>query len=519
MKLKNPIIPGYYPDPSCLRVGEEYYVVTSSFEYFPGVPIWHSRDLVNWKQIGYCLTRDSQLPLQNCGDSRGIWAPTLRYHDGRFYMVTSNMHEGGHFYVYTDDIEGEWSEPIWVEGGGWDSSLHFDDDGKVYFTWFEIPNRVFQVEIDIETGKHLTEKRLIWTGTGTRSPEAPHLYHWFGQYYLMVAEGGTEYGHMCTIARSDNPWGPFESCPHNPIISHRSLDNPIQATGHGDIFQAHDGSWWIVFLGIRPVWYPPRYHLGRETFLAPVKWEEGWPVVGLGGFIKPVMEVDGLPLKPWGPEAEEPECVDFNQPLGLFWNYLRNPKSENYSLDERPGFLRLKGAAGTIAEEVSPTFLGRRQRHFQVIAETRVDFEPQVDGEEAGLTSYMNHKHHYEIAVTMEDGVKKLIFRRQIGTLVKIENEVAVKEGPVRLSVDIDKYWYRFSYAQDDEELKSFGKGEVQYLSTEVGGAFTGVYLAMYATGNGKACTVPADFDYFIYHIKPEEFEDEKDSMLDIDDI
>jgi alpha-N-arabinofuranosidase len=211
--------------------------------------------------------------------------------------------------------------------------------------------------------------------------------------------------------------------------------------------------------------------------------------------------------------------VEFDEPLGLFWNYLRNPHREQYSLDERPGWLRLKGSAEKLGMEVSPAFLGRRQRHFHVTAETLLDFEPQENGEEAGLVAYMNSRHHYEIAVVKKDDVKKLIFRRQIGTLVKIENEVELDDGFVTLYVDVDKYWYRFSYSQGEGQVIPFGAGEVQYLSTEVGGAFTGVYLAMYATGNGKECSVPADFDYFTYHIKPEEFDDEKESMLDLDDI
>ena len=221
MKYTNPIIPGFYPDPSICRVGEDYYLVTSSFEYFPGVPIFHSRDLIHWRQIGHCLTTATQLPLAQAGSSKGIFAPTLRYHAGRFYMVTTNVSVGKHFYVSTDDPAGQWSEPIWIDQSGIDSSLFFDDDGTVYFTWTKL-NGIYQAEIAIQTGELKHEPQLIWKGTGGRYPEAPHLYKINGSYYLMIAEGGTEYGHMETIARAESPWGSFQPCPHNPILTHRN---------------------------------------------------------------------------------------------------------------------------------------------------------------------------------------------------------------------------------------------------------------------------------------------------------
>jgi xylan 1,4-beta-xylosidase len=206
MPYANPIIPGFYPDPSVCRVGDDYYLVTSSFEYFPGVPVFHSRDLLHWRQIGHCLTRDSQLPLLSVRSSGGIYAPTIRHHNGRFYMVTTNVNGGGNFYVFTDDPAGEWSEPVFVEQGGIDPSLFFDDDGTVYFTSTG-DNGIYQSILNIQTGKRLSEIRHLWTGTGGRYPEAPHLYRINGRYYLMMAEGGTEYGHMETIARGDSPWG------------------------------------------------------------------------------------------------------------------------------------------------------------------------------------------------------------------------------------------------------------------------------------------------------------------------
>ncbi len=266
MNYQNPVIPGFYPDPSVCRVGEDYYLVTSTFQYFPGVPVFHSRDLVHWRQIGHCLTRASQLPLENASSYGGIYAPTIRYHDGVFYMITTNVNAGKHFIVSTSDPAGEWSEPVWIDQAGIDPSLLFDGD-RVYFSW-TMRGAIYQAELDIGTGKLLTEPRLIWRGTGGRYPEAPHLYKIDGTYYLMVAEGGTENGHMETLARSSSPWGPFEPCPHNPILTHRNRGaHSIQGTGHADVVQAHDGSWWAVFLAFRQVGPYPRFPSPRTRNL------------------------------------------------------------------------------------------------------------------------------------------------------------------------------------------------------------------------------------------------------------
>jgi xylan 1,4-beta-xylosidase len=497
MKYNNPVIPGFYPDPSVCRVGEDYYLVTSSFEYFPGVPVFHSRDLVHWRQIGYCLTRKSQLPLEGARTSGGIYAPTIRYHDGTFYMVTTNVTGGGHFYVHTQDPYGEWSKPIWVEGAEIDPSLFFDDDGKVYFT-HKARGGIVQSEIDIQAGKELTEKKLVWSGTGGKHPEGPHLYKINSRYYLMLAEGGTEYGHMVTIARSATPWGPFESCPHNPILTHRSTDNPIQATGHGDLIQAHDGSWWMVFLGIRPHGYPPCHHLGRETFLAPVSWtDDGWPVVGQNGTVSLEMEAQTLPLHPWD---EKDARDDFDEPnLHLCWNFLRNPHPEDWSLADRPGWLRLRGSPVSLDDIASPAWVGRRQRHFACRATTLLDFDPRRDGEEAGLTVRMNEHHHYEIAVTRLENNRFIIVRRRIGSLPAIVAREKIDAGPVTLEIKADRDTYTLSYALGEQGSRTLAQGETRYLSTEVAGGFTGVYFAMYATGNDQASTTPAFFDWFEY--------------------
>ncbi|MBZ0302988.1 MAG: glycoside hydrolase family 43 protein [Anaerolineae bacterium] len=511
-KYTNPVLPGFYPDPSVCRVGDDYYLVTSSFEYFPGVPVFHSRDLAHWRQIGHCLTRPEQLPLEHAPSSGGIYAPTIRHHDGRFYMVTTNVSNGGHFYVSTDDPAGSWSDPIWVpfssehgEGRSIDPSLFFDDDGKVYFTCNQSKIGIFQFEIDITTGEQLTASRLIWTGTGGQYPEAPHLYKINGMYYLLIAEGGTGYGHMVTIARSDQPYGPFESCPDNPILTHRSSDLPIQATGHADLIQTPAGDWWLVCLGIRPnpqnrSW-PPYHHLGRETFLAPVTWTKtGWPQVGP---VELAVEVESLPGE--SPVYDDEQTKDYHEDfaipeLALHWNFLRNPRSEDWSLDSHPGNLTLYGSELTLDDAGSPACVLRRQQHFRCLISTGTTFDPARDGEEAGLTVFMNENHHYDLALVRWNGQRCAIVRRRIGSLSAIVAQMPLPPGRVTLAVEADYLYYIFRCGLTGGEMHTLATGETRYLSTEVAGGFTGVYLGMYATGSGQRSSTPALFDYFEYH-------------------
>lgn len=507
-QYSNPVISGFHPDPSICRVGSDFYLVTSSFEYFPGVPIFHSRDLVHWKQLGHVLTRQSQLDLEGVISSVGIYAPTLRHHNGRFYMITTNVKMFRNFYVWAEHPEGPWSEPIWPEWPGIDPSLTFDDDGRVYITgtggfFGDEPKGIYQAEIDIVSGKLLTERRLIWQGTGVKAPEGPHLYRINGQYYLMIAEGGTEYGHMVTIARSDSPYGPFESNPANPILTHRSSGSSIQATGHADLVQLENGSWWAVFLGIRPVSVPfsgRHHHLGRETFLAPVNWSrDGWPVIGDGGKVAEKMDAGTLSFE--APEASLVERDEFDTGcLQPEWNFLRNPRDEDWSLTEQPGSLTLRGSSVTLNDTASPAFVGRRQQHFRCSVMTGLSFAPTQEGEEAGLTVYMNNRFHYEIALTCgADGENKVILRRRLGSLWKVEHEAGYEGNDIVLGLDANSSHYSFYYSSLDGERIPFGSGECALLSTEVAGGFTGVFFGLYATGNGKPSTAPAAFNWFQY--------------------
>ena len=502
----NPVIAGMAPDPSVCRVGDDYYLVTSTFEYFPGVPVYHSKDLVHWQMIGYSLSRPSQLPLIRLNRNGGIWAATIRYHDGTFYVVTNNKSEGhGNFFVHTKDPAGSWSDPIALDQGGIDPSLFFDDDGKVYLTTAGSPNcaaLICQSEIDIKTGKLLSDIKPLWSGTGGSSPEGPHLYKINGYYYLMIAEGGTEYGHSETIARSRSPWGPFEANPRNPILTHRNFKaSPIQGTGHADLIQAHDGSWWAVFLGFRPA-TRLAHHLGRETFLAPVTWlDNAWPNINGNGTITPHMEVKTLPQHP---QPEAPARDDFSQPrLALPWNFVRNLEVTRWSLAERPGWLRLKGSSVSLDDtEVPPVFIARRQQHFENEMTTLVDFQPTRQDEEAGLALRMNDRHHYELGIRRgSGGGREVYLRYAIGSIRTVAATKSIGAGFVRLRIRSYPEIYRFSYAVGNGPFQDFGGVETRYLSSEVADGFNGVFVGLFATGRGRDSSVPADFDWFDYRV------------------
>jgi len=492
---RNPVIPGFYPDPSICRVGDDYYLVTSTFEYFPGLPVFHSKDLVHWRQIGHAVSTSACLDLSTAWSMGGLYAPTIRHQAGWFYVTCTNVSAGGQFIVKTQDPAGAWSTPIWIERGGIDPSLFFDDDGTVYYTRYSREG-IAQAVIDPDTGELKTPLKIISGSMVGKTPEGPHLYKINGFYYLMLAEGGTEYGHLESIGRADNPWGPFTSCPHNPILSHRSQQNPIQVTGHGDLFHDQFGRWWLVFLAVRTVSYQPVHYLGRETYLAPVDWDDdGWPHVA------PVELEMEAPLPNWIPLESCPTRACFTTPgLDLHWNFIRNPEPRSWSLTERPGFLRLYGLPATLSQVAPMAFIGRRQQHFNVKVSTQLEFSPQTENDEAGLVIRMNEGHHYEIFKSIRNGEPHLIVRRTIGTLCA---ETAAIHYPLQKSVlalHADADWYHLGYLENDKFIE-LDQAETRYLATEVARGFTGVYFGMYATGNGKQCEPPADFEWFDYNL------------------
>lgn len=339
-------------------------MVHSTFEYFPGLPICHSKDLVNWEIVGYCISEPEQMQFTGVNCSDGLYAPTIRYHEGTFYVVCTNVSIGGNFYITATDPAGPWSEPILVDQGGIDPSLLFDTDGKVYFTsngWEEKGRHtvafIQQSEIDIKTGKLLTEPRRISYGTGGRCLEAPHLYHVGDWYYLACAEGGTDLRHMVTVFRSKSPWGPFESHPDNPILTARDENRPpLSAVGHADLFEDKYGKFWMCFLCYRTI--GKYHHLGRETGLVPIEWTE-----------------DGF---------------ENSSQLGLKWNFLRECFS-GYSfgteLQKSDGSsgkkgLFLYGNEYTLDDVATPAWIGKRQQHFKMKSEALVNAKPKKEDED-----------------------------------------------------------------------------------------------------------------------------------------
>lgn len=509
--FKNPIIPGFYPDPSICRVGEDYYLVNSSFEYFPGVPIWHSTDMVHWEQIGNVLDRSSQLPLTNCKPSNGIYAPTIRYNKGKFYMVVTLVTENKaykNFYVTATNPSGPWSDPIVVDQSGIDPSLFWDDDGKVYFqsnraTKSSDPRAIYQSEIDINTGKRLSEIKTLWNGSGGSYVEGPHIYKKDGYYYLLTAEGGTAYGHTVAIGRSKSVWGPFESCPQNPILTNRMSYSPLQGTGHADMVQAIDGSWWMVHLAFRPA-VDGIHFIGRETCLTPVEWNKGeWPLVNGNGQTDVVISKTPPNYNAQIPQPFGASVVtNFDQPIGFEWLYLRNPDSSNYSLNERAGFLRLKGAAANLNEWDSPTMIARRQQHFDFTASTNIDFNPKQTNEEAGLTILMDNRFHYDVFISQVNGKRFVNLRYTLDSLNQVMQQMPLPDGAIELIVKGDKKRYSFYYKTSNGLDVEIGKLNTRFLGTEVSGGYNGVIIGLYATGNGKPASSTADFDWFKYQPK-----------------
>lgn len=486
---RNPIIPGFNPDPSICRVGDDYYIVNSSFQYFPGVPVYHSKDLIHWEQIGNVLTRDSQLPIQGLNAWQGIYAPTLRYHDGTYYMITTLVGNGGNFMVTATKPEGPWSEPIQLSQGGIDPSLLFEN-GKCYMV-SNPSDAITLCEIDPKTGKQLTESRPIWHGTGGRYPEGPHIYKKDGWYYLLISEGGTELAHSLTIARSKNIYGPYTANPANPIFTHccqKGQTSQIQGTGHGDFVQASDGSWWIVFLAYRQ--YGGAYHhLGRETFLAPVEWKTGeWPLINGGEPIDTVMKVKTPPAVPVKKAVRH---YDFNDgKFGCEWVHIQNPIQEYYRF--RDGKLILRSSGSTLTDNKQPSFVGQRQTNATMSAETQVELLSGELGSVAGLSVYQNWDGHAEMVLKHNGSRYIPVMRVQVKSLV-VEKEGEPQTSPnirLRLRSDADRYY--FDYAPEGADFKTIDSIECSLLSTEVVGGFTGVTVGMYTTGT-------AAFEYFNY--------------------
>lgn len=501
---RNPVLPGFAADPSICRVGRDHYLVNSSFELFPGLPIHHSRDLVHWRLIGHAVARERALPLAGRGSSRGLFAPTLRHGAGRFWIACTDVDGGGGFLLHAHHAAGPWSDPVWLPEPtfGMDPSLFFDDDGTVYYTRHGGGERgaVYQAVIDLDAGRLLGPARPIWRGTGGIWPEGPHLFKRRGWYYLLLAEGGTSYGHAVTMARARSPWGPFEPHPGNPVLTHRDHpDEPLQALGHADLLLGDGAHDWAVLLGVRPqeVEGVRHHHLGRETLLAPVRWrDDGWPVFNEGRPLAPDIPSAGLPpLRPW-PEPDVLERFEPAPSLPLHWQRLRGEASGRWSLHARPGWLRLQPGEAGLADIGTPALLLRPQRHAAMRLETELAFDPRAPGDAAGLALRQSEAHHATVQVGWA-GERVVQLRQRAGGPGLLRATQPLPPGLVTLRVDATPAHYRFAWRAGAGDWQPLGELPTAALSTETAGGFLGVHLGPFAEASRLrpvADAPPADF-------------------------
>ncbi len=480
----NPVVRGFYPDPSVCAANGKFYLVNSTFEYFPGLPIFESGDLVHWNQIGHCLTRQSQLDVRGVEASGGIYAPTIRYNNGRFYVVVTNVsNDFGNFYVWTDDIHsGKWSDPIKVQRGGIDPSLLFDGD-KTYFVSNGTDDfgeeGISLCEIDIATGKTLSPAKCISKGCGGRYLEGPHVYHINEYYYLMVAEGGTEYGHMECMLRSKNIWGPYEMCPFNPILTNRNLGGyHIQGAGHADLVEGPDGQWFMVHLAFRQIGQYLTFHnLGRETFLEPVFWtDDGWIKVG----------DDGTCRAQW--KLENGKCTTLSEPAypEYHWTlnknravYLRLPIYENYKIDSDTKTVEIKGHGDFLGTCGQASFVGMRQEEHVGKMEATVFVDSMEENQEAGITAYLTEKDFYASYIRKSNGKIFAGTKLVIGGHCVPGKEFLVDGKTVELKIQSDRDNYFLTASAEGKVSES--TGQTKFLSSEVACGFTGTILALYA--------------------------------------
>lgn len=483
----NPIIKGFYPDPSICRVNQDYYLVTSSFEYLPGVPLFHSQNLIDWEQIGHCLTNDSQIDLINTPCSGGIFAPTIRYYHGTFYMITTNITKGN-FIVATDDLDKGFGDPIWLDIKGIDPSLYFEGD-KVYVqnaNFNETGHFIQQCEIDIHTGEILKGPIEISRGCGGRDVEAPHIYHINKFYYLVCAEGGTREGHMVTLQRSQNIYGPFEPCPYNPILSHRDYaQEKLQSVGHADLFEDHEGHWWLVALATRP--YKHHHTLGRETILLPVEWNDGWPIVK-GGYAKEIVNCEGIEQ---GIQASNSFYDNFEETsLGYQYHTIRQFIKDNYKVGNHQCILY--GNQTTLNTLATPVFIATRQTEYECVFETKLDTNLKID-DQAGLSIFMDYMHHMEIGIMNQEGQLFVYVKKTVADIVAFQ-KIAYRFSTIILGIEANQQFYNFYYVNNHEKVY-IDKTYIKHLSSETSfSPFTGVFCGMFIEGTGQA-----KFHYFKY--------------------
>lgn len=514
--FKNPILSGFYPDPSICRVGDTYYMVNSTFEWFPGVPVHRSKDLVNWEKIGHGIHRAEQIGYdEKIKNSGGIHAPTIRYHEGTFYMITTMVGGNGNFIVTAKDPAGPWSNPMWIKDApGIDPSLFWDEDGKCYYTGAAVidgtegewpgKNGIWMQQIDPDKGVLIGEKKQLTYGhaANARWAEAPHLYKINGEYVLLIGEGGTSEFHSITIFNSKNLWGPYIPNHANPIFTHRHLGPAyhITQTGHADLVQTQNGEWWSVMLAKRPV--GGRSILARETFLAKVaitQQESGVTLIFNPGFglLQPAQNRPDLP---WTPVPELKTLDEFDsEALDLEWNMLRTPKTNWYR--QTDGSLEISLRPEILSQWANPSFLARRVKTHHFEALTKMTFTSKKENEMAGLVLYRKSSLHYQLVKQGSDIVLIKSVDEVLNAEKGIISEVArmpFKGKEVVLKVEGDDLKVRFYFGVDKDNLQQIGEEEdLSNFGDEVAWGFNGTYVGMYATSSGMVSKAVAFFDWF----------------------
>ncbi|WP_454828048.1 glycoside hydrolase family 43 protein [Pseudoxanthomonas wuyuanensis] len=502
---RNPVLAGFHPDPSITRAGDRFYLVNSSFAYFPGIPVFESDDLVHWKQIGNVIDRPSQLDFDGLGMSRGVFAPAIEYHDGTFYVVNTAVDSGGNFIATAKDPAGPWSDLSWLPTiGGIDPSLFFDDDGRVYILNNDAPEgeprydghrAIWMQEFDIAKLKPFGPRKVLIDGGVDPSTnpiwiEGPHIYKRGGWYYLSAAEGGTGPQHSQVVLRSRQVWGPYTPYEKNPILTQRDLPadriHPITNAGHADLVEGPDGRWWATFLASRN-YGGAHYNTGRETFLLPVEWKDGWPII-----LKPGREI---PYVAPGPSfmsrgvAQAPSTGNFiwrdefdGPELDRAWMFVRVPKQPWADLSAQPGQLAVHPLADGLDTLRNPSFLARRQQHLAFEASTALEV-PTEAGTAAGIAAFQNETHWYFFGVRRSGGKDQLFLEKSNGEAAETIASAMIEPGE-RLKLKIAGNGGAYSFAYDAggrgwRWLRQNDDGTL--LSTDIAGGFVGATLGPYA--------------------------------------
>ncbi|MDE5419558.1 glycoside hydrolase family 43 protein [Labilibaculum sp. DW002] len=516
--FKNPILSGFYPDPSICRVGDTYYMVNSSFEWYPGLPIHRSKDLVNWEKIGHGLHRPDQIVYQDgLKNSNGIFAPSIRYYKGTFYIITTMVGQKGNFIITAKNPSGPWSDPMWIKDApGIDPSLFWDDDGRCYYTGAGVidgtqkdwpgKNGVWMQEIDPDKGILIGDKKQLTYGhaSNARWAEGPHLFKIDGEYILLIGEGGTSEFHAVTIFNSKNLWGPYVPNHANPIMTHRHLGYtyPIIQTGHADLVQTQNGEWWSVMLAKRPI---DGYSiLARETFLAKIevtRQESGVTLIYNPG--KGLLQTEQKrPDLTWTPVPELNSKDNFDsETISLEWNCLRTPQIKWYR--QAKGKMEIDLRPQTISEWKNPSFLAKRVKHHDYEVSTKMHFSSKKENEQAGLVLYRKSSTHYQLLRIKNEMVLLKTTAKEVNAEKGMLEEIArmpFKGKEVHLKLVSKGLKASFYFGSSEADLLQIGEAQdLSHFGDEIAWGFNGTYIGMYATSLGEKSKNKAYFDWFEY--------------------